>query len=105
MAEKEEQDDDKIVWIACNRAGGAYKSDIEGSTLETCTQCGHEVWISPATLATKMDHQGRVICFPCAMPRIEASLKKKDLDLLVDPRQVTEIQKTWDEIKRSAPNN
>jgi hypothetical protein len=77
--------DDK-VYICCSRVSDPPMVIIEGSTKDICSICSEEVWISPATKQTKEDHDGIVLCIPCAMKKADESEETPEV-------MISEVQK------------
>lgn len=81
-------EDDK-VYICCSRVTDPPMVIIEGSSKDVCSICSEEVWISPATKATKEERQGIILCIECAMKKAEES--KEKLEVEVSEGQKVEI--------------
>lgn len=72
------------ICIVCIRISDA-KQVVSGSIEQTCPDCGHRVWASPASIA-EVKRGGRLVCSQCVRSdqMAEATVSRAHLRELVD---------------------
>lgn len=56
--------DDNEAILVCMREGAPRAPHVEESLLKTCSKCGHNVWVTPASLLAA-GPEARLTCIQC----------------------------------------
>lgn len=76
--------------ILCVRVRSGERPPVEGSTTSTCSECGHEVWLSPEGTKLRQKKGLTVVCMSC-MARTVNDDPTANPDIRVTPEQMEEI--------------
>lgn len=86
---------DEPTYAVCVRVAD-LDNPIEGSTVDTCGECGAEVWIGAAARLFVQDEGATILCAPCGLAQMQRESEENGgFEIVTNDLQRREIEREW----------